>query len=143
VKTNNPKQVIPIEFGKTHLQRMVGRNVTLFVDKDRTWNVDLKLISNKQFTLSGGWSKFRAHYNLKFGDVCVFLLNKCKETVSFQVVIFSLEKDMTTPYFEGNYFIYLPLYIHEGIFILITNYTHELFMLVQGIVKKCDLKACI
>ncbi|KAK2453690.1 B3 domain-containing transcription factor VRN1 [Trifolium repens] len=50
---------IPIEFAKTHLQRMEGRNVTLFVDKDRTWNVDLKLVSNKQFTLSGGWSKFR------------------------------------------------------------------------------------
>ncbi|WJX89665.1 hypothetical protein P8452_71642 [Trifolium repens] len=93
--------VIPIEFGKTHLQRMVGRNVTLFVDKDRTWNVDLKLVSKKQFALSGGWSKFRAHYNLKFGDVCVFILNKCEGTVSFQVVIFSLEKEMRTPYFEG------------------------------------------
>ncbi|WJX10518.1 hypothetical protein P8452_01229 [Trifolium repens] len=93
--------VIPIEFAKTHLQRMEGRNVTLFVDKDRTWNVDLKLASNKQFTLSGGWSKFRTHYNLKFGDVCVFVLNKCKGSVSFQVVIFSLEKDMNTPYFQG------------------------------------------
>jgi hypothetical protein len=115
VKINNPKQAIPIEFAKTHLQKMEGRNVTLFVDKDRTWNVDLKLVSNKQFTLSGGWSKFRAHYNLKFGDVCVFILNKCKGTVSFQVVIFSLEKDMKTPYFQGNLFISLPLFLHEYI----------------------------
>ncbi|WJX93135.1 hypothetical protein P8452_74699 [Trifolium repens] len=92
---------IPNEFAYTHLHRMEGRNVTLFVDQDRTWNVDLKLTINKQFRLTSGWSKFRADNNLKFGDVCVFMLNKCKGTVSFQVVIFSLEKDMSAPYFEG------------------------------------------
>ncbi|WJX87407.1 hypothetical protein P8452_69605 [Trifolium repens] len=92
---------IPNEFSNTHLHRMEGRNVTLFVDQDRTWNVDLKLTINKQFRLTSGWSKFRADNNLKFGDVCVFTLNKCKGTVSFQVVIFSLEKDMRAPYFQG------------------------------------------
>jgi len=79
---------------------MEGRNVTLFVDQDRPWNVDLNLTLNNQYTLSGGWSKFRAHNNLKFGDICVFMVDKCKGTVSFQVKIFSLEKDMNTPYFE-------------------------------------------
>ncbi|KAK2407571.1 B3 domain-containing transcription factor VRN1 [Trifolium repens] len=93
---------IPNEFSNTHLHRMEGRNVTLFVDQDRTWNVDLKLTINKQFRLTSGWSKFRADNNLKFGDVCVFMLNKCKGTVSFQVVIFSLEKDMRAPYFQGS-----------------------------------------
>ncbi|RHN64281.1 putative transcription factor B3-Domain family [Medicago truncatula] len=92
---------IPIEFAKKHLHRMEGRNITLFVDQDRPWNADLNLTLNNQYTLSGGWSKFRAHNNLKFGDICVFMLNKCKGTVSFQVKIFSLEKDMSTPYFEG------------------------------------------
>jgi hypothetical protein len=103
-ENNNPKQAIPNEFAYTHLHRMEGRNVTLFVDQDRTWNVDLKLTINKQFRLTSGWSKFRADNNLKFGDVCVFMLNKCKGTVSFQVVIFSLEKDMRAPYFPGNLF---------------------------------------
>ncbi|XP_045800475.1 B3 domain-containing transcription factor VRN1-like [Trifolium pratense] len=94
---------IPNEFGYTHLHRMEGRNATLFIDQERTWNVDLKLTrsKHKQFRLTSGWSKFRAHNNLKLGDVCVFILNKCKGTVSFQVVIFSLEKDMSAPYFEG------------------------------------------
>jgi len=62
---------------------MEGRNVTLFVDQDRPWTVDLNLTLNNQYTLSGGWSKFRAHNNLKFGDICVLMLNKCKGTVSF------------------------------------------------------------
>jgi uncharacterized phage-like protein YoqJ len=83
---------------------MEGRNATLFVDQERTWNVNLKIKLNKQFTLVDGWNKFCADNNLKLGDVCVFILNKCKGTVSFQVVIFSLEKDMKTPYFQGNLF---------------------------------------
>ncbi|KAK2453670.1 B3 domain-containing transcription factor VRN1 [Trifolium repens] len=93
---------IPIEFAKTHLHRMEGRNATLFVDQNRIWNVNLKICLNKQFTLVDGWTKFCADNNLKLGDVCVFILNKCKGTVSFQVVIFSLEKDMKTPYFQGS-----------------------------------------
>ncbi|XP_027185935.1 uncharacterized protein [Cicer arietinum] len=92
--------VIPRDFSKIHLHRMEGRNATIFVDQDRTWNVDLKLTRNDQFTLSGGWNKFRHHNNVKYGDVCVFILNKIKGTVSFQVVIFSLEKEITAPYFE-------------------------------------------
>nr|XP_004498212.1 B3 domain-containing protein LOC_Os12g40080-like isoform X1 [Cicer arietinum] len=92
--------VIPRDFSKIHLHRMEGRNATIFVDQNRTWNVDLKLTRNDQFTLSGGWNKFRHHNNVKYGDVCVFILNKIKGTVSFQVVIFSLEKEITTPYFE-------------------------------------------
>jgi hypothetical protein len=91
---------------------MEGRKVTLFVDQDKTWNVDFNFTSNNQYTLSGGWSKFRAHNNLKFGDICVFMLNKCKETISFQVAIFSLEKDMNTPYFEGICFFFFPLFFY-------------------------------
>ncbi|CAJ2674199.1 unnamed protein product [Trifolium pratense] len=93
---------IPIEFAKTHLYRMEGRNAILFVDQERTWNVDLKIGANNQYKLVDGWSKFCADNNLKLGDVCVFILKKCKGTISFQVVIFSLEKDMKTPYFQGN-----------------------------------------
>lgn len=134
MKTNNQNKGIPFEFAKKHLHRMEGRKVTLFVDQDKTWNVDLNFTSNNQFTLSGGWSKFRAHNNLKFGDICVFMLNKCKETISFQVAIFSLEKDVSTPYFEGNLFTcryyFTKVFMNE---FCISNYIqHELVMLVQG-----------
>ena len=78
---------------------MEGRRVMLFDDKDRKWDVNLKLTPTKQFRINGGWSKFRADHNVKFGDVCVFRLNKCKEKVSFKVTIFSIEKDMIIPYF--------------------------------------------
>ena len=91
------KQVIPNEFVKTHMHMMEEGNAILFVDQDRTWNVDLKLTLNKQFALTSGWSEFCAHNNLKFGDVCAFLLHKCKTTVLIQVAIFSIEEDMKTP----------------------------------------------
>jgi hypothetical protein len=85
------------------MDMMEGRDdATLFVDKDK-WNVKLTL--NKQSALTCGWREFREENNLKFGDVCVFVLNKGKETVPFQVVIFSLEKDLKTPYFEGKLYL--------------------------------------
>ncbi|XP_058728659.1 B3 domain-containing transcription factor VRN1-like isoform X2 [Vicia villosa] len=93
---------IPTEFGRRFLHQMEGRNVTLFINKQKTWIVDLKLTSNNQYTLSGGWSKFRAYNDVKLGDVCVFILNKSKGKISFQVTNFSLEKDTSSPYFEGN-----------------------------------------
>jgi len=57
VEINNPKQVIPNEFVKTHMHMMKGRDAaTLFVGQDK-WNVKLTL--NKQSGLTCGWSEFR------------------------------------------------------------------------------------
>ncbi|KAI5435949.1 hypothetical protein KIW84_022393 [Lathyrus oleraceus] len=85
---------IPSEFGKKFLHGMQGRNVTLFINPKKTWIVNLKFTSDHRYTLNGGWSKFRTHNNLKFGDICVLMLNKTKGKISFKVTIFSLENDI-------------------------------------------------
>ncbi|CAK8569923.1 unnamed protein product [Lathyrus sativus] len=85
---------IPYDFGRKFLHGLQGRNVTLFVNPKKRWIVDLRLTSNDKYILSGGWSKFRAHNNLNFGDVCGLILNKSKGKISFKVTIFSLEKDI-------------------------------------------------
>ncbi|XP_050888196.1 B3 domain-containing protein At3g18960 isoform X1 [Lathyrus oleraceus] len=85
---------IPIEFGRKFLRGLQGKNVTLFVNPKKTWIVNLNLTSKHQYTLSGGWRKFRVDNNVKFGDVCVLIFNKSKGKISFKVTIFSLENDM-------------------------------------------------
>ncbi|XP_024642191.1 B3 domain-containing protein At4g01580 [Medicago truncatula] len=70
-------KVIPTEFVKTHMHMMEEGNAILFVDQDRTWNVDLDLTLNKQFALTSGWSEFCAHNNLKFGDGWLEFLKDC------------------------------------------------------------------
>lgn len=76
------------------MRGLQGKNVTLFVNPKKTWIVNLNLTSKHQYTLSGGWRKFRVDNNVKFGDVCVLIFNKSKGKISFKVTIFSLENDM-------------------------------------------------
>ncbi|XP_019423704.1 PREDICTED: B3 domain-containing transcription factor VRN1-like isoform X2 [Lupinus angustifolius] len=93
--------VIPKDFARTNLHKKEGE-ATLSLMKDgkgRTWDVMIKHYSrNRLSAFVGGWINFVEDNNLKIGDVCVFVLNKCKK-VSFQVVIFPFEDDTSLLHF--------------------------------------------
>ncbi|CAL0313977.1 unnamed protein product [Lupinus luteus] len=92
---------LPKDFARTNLQKKEGEATLSFMKdgKGRTWDVMIKHYScNKQSAFISGWINFVEDNNLKIGDVCVFVLNKCKK-LSFQVVIFPFEDDSTLPKF--------------------------------------------
>ncbi|KAE9605231.1 putative transcription factor B3-Domain family [Lupinus albus] len=83
---------IPKDFLE-HLRKKGGHG-TLSV-KERSWDVRIKFSSYKQALLCEGWRTFSQDNNLKFGDVCAFVLDK-REGISFQVVIFRLGEHCST-----------------------------------------------
>lgn len=80
-----------------------GRKATLFVEnkEDKNRDVQLKINTIKQMTFTNGWRKFLTDHNLNVGDACVFMLTRNKE-LSFKVVVYPQEKDMSTPLPQGN-----------------------------------------
>ncbi|KAE9597110.1 putative transcription factor B3-Domain family [Lupinus albus] len=96
--------VIPKKFARTNLHMKEGETTLCFMKdgKGRTWDVMIKHYSgNIQTAFVGGWINFLKDTNLKIGDVCVFVLNKCKK-VSFYVLNFPFEDDSSLQHFAGN-----------------------------------------
>lgn len=93
-----------MEFSKPYLHK--EGNATLFVDDGRSWDVGLRVNHYGQLTFSRGWRKFSLENKLKVGDVCGFELHN-SEKFSFEVSIYRLEENSSTPIFKGS-IIYLP-----------------------------------
>ncbi|XP_057437016.1 B3 domain-containing transcription factor VRN1-like isoform X3 [Lotus japonicus] len=93
--------IIPNDFYNLNLYKMEGQMARLFVNKERTWDVELKLYSGGQIIFGRGWRTFLCDNNLKLGDVCAFVLNK-SNGVLFQVFIYPLhEYPCHLPFQEG------------------------------------------
>ncbi|KAK7343346.1 hypothetical protein VNO77_12011 [Canavalia gladiata] len=92
---------IPGYFIRAYQKKKDG-SVTLWVCKERTWNVKFKLNGgNGQLHLTTGWKKFAKDNNLKLGDVCVF--EQTKSTgISFRVVIFRDIEESSHPLFQAH-----------------------------------------
>ncbi|XP_062102214.1 B3 domain-containing transcription factor VRN1-like [Humulus lupulus] len=80
----------PHLFAKIHLNNR-SYDVTLKVpNENKTWPVKYTYREHKSAAprFQGGWTTFVQENNLKVGDVCVFVLLKAINIVSFEVVIF-------------------------------------------------------
>ncbi|KAL5162105.1 B3 domain-containing transcription factor VRN1 [Glycine soja] len=91
--------ILPMEFSKPYLHK--EGNATLFVDDGRSWDVGLRVNHYGQLTFSRGWRKFSLENKLKVGDVCGFELHN-SEKFSFEVSIYRLEENSSTPIFKGH-----------------------------------------
>lgn len=83
-------QNFPHIFAKMHLSNR-SYDVTLKVpNESKTWPVKYTYREHKSAAprFQGGWRTFVKENNLKVGDVCVFVLLKAINNVSFEVVIF-------------------------------------------------------
>ncbi|KAK7252248.1 hypothetical protein RIF29_36065 [Crotalaria pallida] len=92
--------VMQNKFAKTILKMREGEaTLSLTKDMERTWDVMIKrYCCDKQLAFVAGWIKFVEDNNLKIGDVCAFVMNKCKG-FSFNVVIFPFEDDSSIAHF--------------------------------------------
>ncbi|KAF4380717.1 hypothetical protein CsatB_024445 [Cannabis sativa] len=85
----------PHLFAQIYLNNNRFCDVTLKVqNKNKTWHVKYAYREHKSAAprFQGGWRSFVVDNNLKVGDVCVFVLLKATDDISFEVVIFRAEE---------------------------------------------------
>lgn len=80
-------QRIPATFGKSYLQKMRKRIVTLRVGK-KCWVMKLSTNpTNKAYFLSRGWCTFARDNSLCVGDICRFEMIESNNFLELQVFV--------------------------------------------------------